>query len=176
MTKRKGGDVAQVAQNAYDATASFGVFMAFLQALGGTLFGTVAIVLGVWLIRMKEAYEGKTTATVTASKCETRNGATTCLINYEYEVNGKKYSQKDYKIQGTYVIGNKLNTVYDLNNPENHKVDYYSFKIVGWIVVAIGISIIVGAWIWFIIARTFKVAAAATGVGTIVDFADGNNN
>jgi hypothetical protein len=91
-------------------------------------------------------------------------------------VNGKKYSQKDYKIQGTYVIGNKLNTVYDLNNPENHKVDYYSFKIVGWIVVAIGISIIVGAWIWFIIARTFKVAAAATGVGTIVDFADGNNN
>lgn len=174
MSKIRSGDFGQVAQNAYDATASFGLFMAFLKALGGTFFALVIIGIGVWLIRMKEPYKGKTTAKVTSSKCETRDGATTCIIDYEYTVNGHKYARTQYKIQGTYVYGDSLKTLYDLNNPENHKIDPFDLRIVGWIFVAVGVIIIIGAWVWFFVARAFKVAAAASGIGSIVGLADGN--
>lgn len=169
---RKGGDFAQ---SAYDATASFGLFMAFLQAIGGTLLAILVVSIGVWLIRMKEPYEGQTTGKVTASKCETRDAATSCTIDYEYTVDGKKYTGSGYKIQGTYVVGSQLKTLYDRADPNNHKIEPISWKFIGWICVAVGIVMVIGVWLWYFIARSFKIAAAATGVGTAIEIADGRN-
>lgn len=172
--RRRGGgsgDYTEAAQSAYDATATFGLFMAFLKAIGGTLIAIVIILISVWLIRLKDAYEGKTTGKVTASRCNTKDAATSCTIDYEYTVDGKKYTGTNYKIQGTYVVGSSLNTLYDRNNPDNHKIEPVNWRFIGWIGVAIGVVLFFSVWIWFFVARTFKIAAAASGVGAFVEVA-----
>lgn len=172
MVRRRGGsDYTDAARSAYDATATFGLFMAFLKALGGTLLAIVIILIGVWLIRMKDPYEGKTTGKVTASKCDTKDAATSCTIDYEYTVDGKKYTRTNYKIQGTYVVGSSLKTLYDRSNPDNHRIEPVNWHLLGWIGVGIGIVLFFSVWIWFFIARTFKIAAAASGVGAFVEVA-----
>lgn len=165
MPKKKGGDLAQ---DAYDTTASFGLFMALIQAIGATLFALLVIVLGIFLVSMKRKYQGTTTATVTASKCSTNDKATKCVIDYEYTIAGKTYKKTGYEIQGMYITGNKIKTAYDTINPENHELLPLNWNIIGWVCIIAGIVIISISWVWFYIASTFKVAAAASGVGTIV--------
>lgn len=172
---RKGGDFAKVAESAYDASATFGVFMAFVKAIGGTIFAIGIVAIGIWLLRMKDPYEGRASGKVTAAKCETKDGATRCTIDYEFGVGDKKYTMSGYKIDGTYVVGSSVKVHYDTANPDNHKVEPMSWKFLGWIAIAFGILLGIGVWVWFYIARTFKVAAAATGVGTVVDFANGSS-
>lgn len=166
MPKKKGGDIAQ---DAYDATASFGLFMAFIQAIGVTLISLLAIGIGIYLVSMKSAYQGTTMATITNSKCTTINQGTKCVIDYEYTVNNKKYSRTGSEVQGAYVTGNKVKVSYDTSNPDNHSVLPINWKFIGWICIIIGFIMVIVAWLWFYIANTYKVAAAATGVGTIVD-------
>ena len=165
---RKGGNFAK---DAYDTTASFGLFMAFIQAIGATLISLIVLLVGIYLVNMKDAYQGKTKATVTNSKCSTVDGGTKCTIDYEYTVSNKKYKYTGVEVQGKYVNGNTIKVSYDTNNPDNHSVLPINWKIIGWVCIIIGIIIIIGAWVWYYIASKYKIAAAATGVGTIVNVA-----
>lgn len=170
MPKRraKGGDVAE---KIYDATAAFGVFMALLSAIGGTLISLILIAVGIYMLQYKDPYEGKTFAKVTASKCNTKDKNTTCVIDYEYTVDNKAYKLSSIQLQGTYVSGNTVNMLYDKKNPDNHKLNPTNWKLIGWICIGIGIFIVIAAWVWFYITRTYKIAAAANGVGTVADIA-----
>jgi hypothetical protein len=174
--RRRGGDLEQVAERAYDASAAFGTFMTFVQAIVGTLISLLMIGIGIAMLRIKESYTGKTEAKITAAKCKRESSnSTTCVISYEYTVDGKKYTTSGYTAYDTYSVGDKKTILYDTNNPENNKFDKAPWTTVGWVLIAIGIFILIGVWFWFYVVRRFKVAAAASGVGNVVGIANATN-
>lgn len=118
--RNRGGNLAGVAQGAYDEAAAFGRFMAIVGMVTGCIIGSLLIVFGIYFIFKKPDVTAAKTSTSTA------NGAA---------------------------------------QPPNYTA-------IGAIMILLGIFIMGGSILhWYIVTR-FKMAAAASGTGDAIGFAD----
>jgi hypothetical protein len=109
----------------------------------------------------------QTVATVTAiHNCDSN---TNCVISYDIKVDDKVYSQSKVTVSKKYATGQEVKVLYDPSNPDNHDFNPFPVKIVGWILLAVSIFILIAVWVWYFIARRYKLAAAASGVDAVTD-------
>jgi ATP-dependent Zn protease len=171
----KGGGFANTA---YDATATFGRVVAFFQMLGGLFFGFVFLAIGIWLIRSKAIYTQKLMAKVSEPKCNTfttqdSNGRsstqTQCNVTLVYQVNGTDY-KTPFTMSGTYAENQMVEMQYNPENPSDIRQPAPQNKTIGIVLILIGLAIMIGTTIWFILTLKYKIVAAGTGAYTAVDW------
>jgi len=191
QAKKRGGALAD---DIYDQSAAFGRFMALIGLIIGSLIGGGMIIGGVYLLATDSKYDADTTATIhkvqcggnisessctnsgsgrhnntsSTSNCQTKN-VKDCNMTIGYSVNNKEYkSNVQERVDATVFPeeGSTRKVYYNSKDPTQVSQGRFPRKVVGWILLGIGILVVAGAAISFYITRRFKFAAAASGVGT----------
>jgi hypothetical protein len=175
MKVKKGGDFANTA---YDATATFGRVVAFFKMLTGIFFGIVFISIGIWLIRSKAVYTQSVLTKVTNPKCNTTTTTdskgraitqTQCNATLEYQVGGKDY-KTPFTLNGSYAESQMVDMQYNPENPGDIRSPVPQNKTIGIWLIVIGLAIMIGTIVWFILTLRYKIIAAGTGAYTAVDW------
>lgn len=150
---------------AYDTTAAVGKVGSVINAIFATLVCLIVVVIGVFLVRRRSVPMKKTLATVVETNCEV--GQAFCDAKIEYKVDGKTYS-KVLSGKG-YNKGSTMQIRYNPENPDEFDTGTVNVKMIGWIMIIVGVLLIVMSWVtlWFVLK--FKVLGAATGVGIVAD-------
>ena len=159
--KNKGGNV-NLAENIYEASATFGQIVSYFQLFAGLIIGALVIVLGVYLLRSKPL-DGKGKAVVTAINCneaDKTNNNCTSTVQFTGS-DGKQYSAN---IQGIYSIGQEIPINYDPKHPETANKSL-SNRNIGITCIVVGSLILLASSIWFYLVQRYKMAAAVNGVG-----------
>jgi hypothetical protein len=175
----KGGDIAQTI---YDDTVAFGIFMALIYLIIGFIIGTIMIIIGIYLLIKKNFYSKSTNAkiisnsecsnnTITSQNSKYSNSTSTslqCISDITYNINSKNYSSKLSTGSLYYPKDESIKIYYNPKNPLQVIIKPPNWKMVGAILLIIGILIIGGVIFNYYIANTYKFAAAATGVSTVI--------
>lgn len=165
----------ELSREIYTGVAAYGRFRAVIATVMGTIFGIALLIGGVVLIKRKTRFTETTGATVISEPaCVQYHDQNTpkwkCTnIQLSYQINGKEYTlnaNSDGAIR--YSKGLPISIYYDPTNPANSSLVSDNVKIFGWILLAVGILVLVSAWIWLVIALKFKVAAAASGASGVI--------
>lgn len=166
------------ADSAYDATATFGRVVAFFKMLTGIFFGVVLIIIGIWLIKNKSVHTQSILTKVTQPKCNTytttdSNGRSTtqtqCNATLEYQVAGKDY-KTPFTLNGCYAENQMVQLQYNPDNPSDIRSPAPQNKTIGIWLIIIGLAIMIGTIVWFILTLKYKIIAAGTGAYTAVDW------
>lgn len=166
------------ANTAYDATATFGRVVAFFKMLTGIFFGAIFIAIGAWLVNTKPVYTQSVNVKVTQPKCNTfttkdsqgrSTTQTQCNVVLEYNVNGKDF-KTPFTLDGSYAENQIVSMQYNPDNPSDIRSPVPQNKTIGIWLIIIGLAIIIGATIWFILTLKYKIVAAGTGAYTAVDW------
>lgn len=168
--RKRGGNIAS---NVYDGAAEFGRFMALIGLIIGCLIGVVMLIGGIALFFKKNKYTKIVSGKVTKAQCNNINNSISCTITAEYTVNNKSYTIENIMNGKRYYSpGDTIEIYYDPTDPGLSSTNKpFSFAIIGGILIGIALLIIGGVALNYYIATRFKFAAAANGVGNIVDIA-----
>jgi hypothetical protein len=153
---------------AYDATATLGKVSTIIGTIFGNIILLIFVIIGIVLIRKKNTMTSQVNGKVTEAKCIHEGKTTNCNGTIEYEVNGTKY-KKDFTTTKVLNKGDVKVVKYDPSDPNVFAVDVVPVKAIGWIMVIVCGLFMVASWIWLWFVMTFKLAAAATGVGAVTD-------
>ena len=123
---KKGGDFGQIANDAYDGAAAFGLFMAVLELWAGCIIGLILIGFGIYFLVKKPS-----PSTPPSS--------------------GSKQSP---------------------STPPSTPATTQSTTTLGLILIGVGLVIAIIAIVHWYIVKTYKFAAAASGVGDAVGIVD----
>ena len=165
-----------VGKDLYAGSAGFGRIMSIIRAIIGTLIGAGLIIGGVALIRSVRKRTASTNGRITNDdkdpiSCTYDNQIYNCEnIKVEWTANGKTYNNTSapFEWSGNHslVKATNITVYYDPSNPSDASLDQFPAHVVGWVLLALGILIIISGWVWVLITRRSKGAAAATGVAS----------
>jgi hypothetical protein len=168
-----------VVKDIYDGTASFGRFMSVFSAVLMTIICSAFIYVGAKAALNKHVML-KTIAKIKASKCvvssNVRSSAESiirysCNFSLEYNIDGIDYTtdvSNQYENQ-SYEVGDSINIYYYPGSPgSNIRTNAPLSKGLGMGLVVLSVFIIVLAWVWVVLARKFKVVAAAQGIRALI--------
>ena len=79
-TKESGGDIEDLASDAYDGAAAFGRFMAYVSLFVGCLFGAIFFIIGLLIIFKKPASESDATKSTQPPKSNVVPGIVMCIF------------------------------------------------------------------------------------------------
>ena len=174
--KIKSGAVSKpLSQEIYDSTADFGVFLAFLGLIGASLIGCIMIGISLYLIFNKGTHSKQTEAEVLNSKCDVYRDSKkkthkSCNTKYKYTVDSNEY-ENIVSTTKLHVKNTKIKVLYDPKNPADSVIKTGTRKMVAYILLGVALLIIIFAVVRYYIVKTYKVAAAATGVGEAASIA-----
>jgi hypothetical protein len=158
-----------IGEQVYSGAATFGLFMANIAAIIGSIVGLLMIGFGVKFWVQKEKYSAETQGRIVDAQCATvtegKEPKQQCLLKVEYVVDGNPYVHEATRSDRFYAKDYKVAIRYDPDRPQDASMDG-SAKTMGKILVGIGFLIVIGVWVSWYIKRRFKFAAAASGVGT----------
>jgi hypothetical protein len=159
-----------IGETLYDGAASFGVAVAWISLFIGGFIGLALIGLGIYLILRKAKFSGKVDANVTDAECKRiiggKSSTNDCLLNLHYEVKEEVYNSVTTTNSSTYYQPGTTTTIrYDPDNPKDVTM-MPGTKLIGWILIGVGVFITIAVIIHWYLATRYKFAAAATGVGT----------
>ena len=166
---------AGIGETIYDSAATFGRIMAFVRMVTGSIIGIVMIAVGIYLVRNKAAQSVNTTAEVATAECKTVEVGTPkkprstvrCDLTVTYTVNGKQLTTPLTDEGTSYSKGSIVNIQYNPDNPSDIRLKQAANKTVGIILIVIGLVIMLGSIIWFIITLKYKIAAAGEAAMTV---------
>ena len=165
----------ELASEVYTGMAAYGKVRTIIGTVTGTLVGVAMLVGGTVLLKRKSRLSDTIGATITndpycvqyhdqnLQKWKCKN------IQLSYRVNDKDYvlnTNSDSTIK--YTKGLPLSIYYDPSNPANSSLVSDNTKIIGWILVVIGILLLVSSWVWLFLVLKFKIAAASSGASGII--------
>ena len=168
--KKHGGEITEVLNNAYTASASVGRIMSWLQLFGGICGSILCLVIGILIIKNSTSYDSKTIATITEAKCAGSGNSSSCTLVLSYTVNGNKLTG-NIIANGVYNAGQSISIKYTSSNPQNITTDSISPRFIGWFFIILSIVILIGTGIWFYIVQKNDTIAAASGVGSTAGIA-----
>lgn len=159
----------QLSQQVYDSTADFGVFMALLGLIGASFIGCVMIGIAIYLIVNNGTHSKQTEANVVHSKCDIYKNSKNkthkdCNTTVKYNVNNKDY-ENIISTTNLFAKDSKVKIVYDPKNPNDSRMRTGMRRIIAYVLIGLAVIMIATAVIRYYIVKTYKVAAAATGVG-----------
>lgn len=171
MTKKynlKAGD--GLGDKLYNGAASFGRFNAIIGIIIASFIGGIFIIIGLFLLIKKNRYTNKVEATVKTATCNKITNAEqqpiiSCALTLEYHVNGKLINGTLYTNDREYKIGDKFPVYYNDQNPQDVLLKPSSNKMLGGILLGVGLVLILFTVLHYYIVSRFKFAAAASGVG-----------
>lgn len=168
--------MSSLGQSLYDDTASFGRFWALLGAIIATVIGLILIVGGIVALTRHVTPKEKLTGTIAAINsnsqagftCPLNAGTFTCTLRIAFQYNGQPITV-DYNYSGTslYSVGQNVDVYIDANNPLHISLDPPMPGWAGWVMIIFGVAIAALGWFGYWMARRWKIAAAAQGVGGI---------
>lgn len=163
-----------LAEDVYDGSAAFGKFMALVSLITGILIGIGLIIGGIFLLLKKETYNTSTTAVVKSVSCsntpstDSKNNTTysySCHLTVEYTTNKNEKMTSDITTTKTYSVGENITIYYNDANPKVIASKLTAWKLIGSILIGVGVLIIGGGILHYYVVNRFKFAAAANGVG-----------
>lgn len=156
-------------EQVYSGAATFGLFMANLAAILGSIVGLLLIGFGVKYWGQKEKYSVEIQGRILEAQCapimDGKEQKHQCLLKIEYVVEGKSFTLETSRSDQFYAKGFNVTIRYDPEHPQDATMNG-SAKTMGKILVGVGAVLMIAVWISWYIKRRFKFAAAAGGVGT----------
>lgn len=170
-----GASWSDLGGNVYQGTVEYGRFMSWVSLAFGLLIGMILSFCGAYLsLIRKEKYTAYVTAVVKSADCvriKTEQAANNvnCDLKISYEVGGKQYHRSLYvnSVWQDIATGSTIDIRYDPTNPDDVTQGIRP-AIIGWILLLIGVSTLIGSVVFWYAAQHFEVAAAATGASSIV--------
>lgn len=141
-----------------------------LAVINLTIAACIAMSLsasGGFLVVKKPEYPESVDGVITKSECAPLPQSDgkiihVCNVEYEYNVDGKKYvvegKTEKYK---KYIDGDKIKVFYDPANVENSQVDGINVRYVGVGLIGVGMCIILMAVAWYYFTKHVKGAGTA---------------
>ena len=159
----------QLSQQIYDSTADFGVFMALLGLIGASITGFIMICIALYLIFNNGTHSKQTGANVVYSKCDIYKNSKNkthkdCNTTVKYNINNEEY-ENIISTNKLFAKNSTVQIVYDPKNPNDSRIKTGMRRTLAYILIVLAVIIVVAAVIRYYIVKTYKVAAAATGVG-----------
>lgn len=158
----------------YSGTAAYGKIRTIIGTVMGTIIGLGLTIAGGVLLRRK----AKLTETIRAIVvndpiCHSyMNGNIMmwkCDVQLAYKVGDKEYNIHRVTDQSTkYVKGQGVNVFYDPADPSNASLFSDNTKILGWVLLVIGLFLLIGSWVSLFLVLKFKIAAAAAGAAGVI--------
>lgn len=155
---------------AYEATSVVGKISTIIGTIFLNLILVIFLIIGIVLVRKKDNLTASTRGTVTDAKCSRDGKSTHCDGTIKYEVNGTKYT-KQIGNGGIINKGDVKTIRYDPSNPNEFSTSSASPKTIGWIMIGVSVILLILSWVWAWFVLSYKLAAAATGVGAVADMA-----
>jgi hypothetical protein len=166
-------------EGAYEATAVIGKVYTIIGTIVAVLFGTLFLVTGVFIVRMKEKRTEKAIATVKSVECTKINTSAPpdsqpresiqCRATIVYKVGEKEYT-KDHIFYKPVTANQSVEVLYDPKNPTDiSETAVGQVRWLGWLFIAIGVTVITIALVYLYFALTYKPLAAVAGVGVLTD-------
>lgn len=172
-----------IAEDLYSDSASFGQFMAKVSLIICSIIFIILLIVGIKLLFKKNIYTESVTAIIKTADCSTYNNngsiKTRCNLLIEYKnpsiskegiVNSEDTLIKSI-ISDTNKLYNKGESVivyYDPKNPHTVVLTKNNWRLIGIILISIGVFILLISLINYYIVHRFKFAAAASGVNTVI--------
>lgn len=160
-----------VGQEVYSGAASFGLFLAKIGLVVGTIVGLLLVGFGIRFWTGPDPYSAVTRAEVVDAQCgptDNKSQSVQCWLKLKYTVAGKAYETQLSRSDRFYAPGYFLDIRYRPDNPSDVQ-DGMARTTTGKWMVGIGIFLILAAWINWWIKQRYKFAAAAGGVGAAYD-------
>lgn len=168
--RRRGGDMQQYqqyAEQATDATATFGRITMVFRVIVGTLVCILFIIIGIFMVRSRSMYNKSTKGIINDLQCN--QSTNTCSLKLEFMAGDKKISNDHYQVTTTnYSKGQNITIYYDKTNPANFVTSMW-VRYIGWLIISIAVIIIIASWLWLYVVFKNRAAAAITGVAQGVD-------
>lgn len=164
----------------YDDSASLGRFYTTMGVVIAIIICIGLVIFGIVLIVRKNKYTKIVKGTIKTAKCtmnavpannnnNNNNNRYSCTLKIDYYVNNKKYTNIFYlNSSRSYLVGSKINVHYIPENPTESVLTIQSPRLIGFVLIGIGILAVVGALISYYIAHRWKFAASATAVTDII--------
>jgi hypothetical protein len=160
----------------YSGAQSFGKIRAVFGVIFGTLFGIIAIIAGILLIKHKKKRTSSVIGNVVDQngksipiQCistvdENNNSMYNCNFQVSYSINNQNYSHP-FNTSSIYYNGlSQVTLYYDPDSPGDVSLDIDDYHKTGYIFIGIGIFILISSWVYLWIIMKYKFAAAANGV------------
>jgi hypothetical protein len=183
---------AGLGDDVYDASATFGKFMAWFGLIVSVIISLILLGIGSFLLISKSKYSSETQAVITKSDCRryddtqcftSSNGqqscqtrpTSECAFDYTYRVNQQEIQKTNQIVRGDRSIekqaGETVPVWYDPNNPQDSTLSRTPRTMIAWILIAIAIILLLGSIFTWYITQRFKIAAAAHGIGSAAGIA-----
>lgn len=163
-----------VVQQGYDGAASLGRGMAIIGAFFATLIGIFLIIAGRYIVVNRADLIKIQGIVLSDSSCnetnQTKNADAEihCNTNVGYTVNNIQYEKFLSSGSNKFKKDSKISVYYDKDDHNSAELNPVP-KFVGYILFAVAFILIVFSWLWVLMTRTYKVAAAAGGINTAAD-------
>ena len=160
-------------QEIYSGSATFGKIEAWISAVIGTLIGLGLLIVGIVLVSHKTSLTKRARGTIKSAYClssEANNQKSyNCTLDVEYIVKKQTYNIIDvisskYDYQPHDHDNTIIDVYYNPKSPKSGKLKSDNNKVIGIILIIIGIIIPAGTWLWVWVTYKSKFAAAAGGV------------
>lgn len=167
---------SQVLSDVYEGTAAFGRFQATVALYIGLAFAVVLFICASYNFSQKNDFLPVLADIKENIQCVPKSiGKSTiynCILNVEYIVSGVKYQGIVNTESDKNFVGQKnIEIIYNPSNPNEIKYEPISPQGAGVFSLISGSVLICVVAIYYYIVQKFKIAAAASGVGTIANIA-----
>ena len=153
-----------------DGFAAYGRVTAIWSAVVVTVLAAIGVGVGIWLINKSGGQLtslAKATAHSTCAQERVSTGRSSrlerkCTTEVAYAAEGQEHRTSVDTSAKSYASGDKLNVYYDAGSPGDPTATRIP-GLAGWFVIGGSVFFTILVWVWVIITRKYKVAAAATG-------------
>lgn len=170
--------MANLGEDLYSGAAAYGKFQAGLGLVLGTIIGIIMVIVGISLANRAVSLTGKSEAILSDVVCNqigTRSNDSKnvenvydCQFNIKYKVNDIEYTKHILTHNSVQHYNSESLTIYyNPDHPDDAQLNSDDTYALGYVLVAGGIVLVLGSWLWFYIATRFKFAAAAGAVRSI---------
>lgn len=151
----------------------FGRFYAEISAIIATLIAVAMIIGGIFALVHKTTRTKSVQGTIISANCVTNSSnanETDCTIQVTFPVNGNTYGPVTLNSTGMVNWETNFNNnqksitiYYDPNNPSDSGLLGNNTKILGWVLIFIGIFLIIISWATVWLVKKYKWAAFGEG-------------
>lgn len=160
-----------MAEDAYEATATFGRVTGYINVAIGTLVCLLVIGFGIYMVTAKQTLTGRTTGVLTQADCEKNF----CMVRVRFTPaeTQTEVTSGNLRVGTNHSVGQNVTVSYDPTNPNNFALNAVSNRVIGWVLLGFGVVALVLVWVWFYLVITYKPVAAASGATQFVGMIDG---
>lgn len=158
----------------YDEASSLGTFTSKMRLFSAIIVCIILLIISIVLFATKKEYIS-TNALVKTALCDSvyneksKSSTINCTLEVEYTVDYKEYRNRLVTYDTTHNIGDKIDILYNKNDPNDISYSVFSTTIIALILLGTGVLILGGAYLNYYLSSNYKMYAAGNAAGEIID-------